>query len=620
MFSWLQQWQKPTKIEEYKVKKHEILSEKVMISPKSIAITKSTTVLVSGGGDNNLFQHYQQQQEPQPLLATSAASIALSTELTKSWNQHHANHSNSILNVSVSSSSIRSKQSHSSMISISNSSPPRHSSSHSTTTSNVSHHDTLTSHYIPTSIHTSPKRQANPLSTSVSVSGDLLHDTHMFVPSPVSLPSSNTPTQVATDTVSSDTAHSNSPIAAMSSSLPTITTTMPSEVSMISISKAERSLSEIIYSASLHNNGSHHDILVETDFSSSQQNQPLVLQNSESNDQQLQLAIKDNKLKPVPEQQQQEYSNRNMEPSVDQTISASSHQSDQIPISTNTATTIKRPSYWSFFWYSSTDVNTSITNTETPHHQGSPSMNELEAAGTSSTTNLESSSSLSQDNIYKKDHHQENNIGINDVHKQITSSNNNTTNDVVSPSISLQSTTSPKNIPSIDNPPMISSASTNATASSVQQQQQQQQPVTKKNRRSNYVLPSFQSQFSIPPSTTLNEPISSSNIPASQHFISPQTNTTIPAHTKQASFNAGKLFDKALESFNQFFSPLNKSSDLVTDPESWKQQMKSRFARFIEDMKSDPIGLAEKKVVVIGVHGWFPMKVNIYTYLYFFFY
>jgi hypothetical protein len=117
---------------------------------------------------------------------------------------------------------------------------------------------------------------------------------------------------------------------------------------------------------------------------------------------------------------------------------------------------------------------------------------------------------------------------------------------------------------------------------------------TRRRRRQNQVLPLFRSQYHVPC-------------------------TKMPPNNKPATIttdSGGGLFDRTLLSINHWLqlqqSPSHTLDNdaLILDPSSWKQHIKARFARFIDDMKSDPHDLAGKKVVVIGVHGWFPMKVR----------
>ncbi|KAI9005855.1 hypothetical protein CLU79DRAFT_780720 [Phycomyces nitens] len=96
---------------------------------------------------------------------------------------------------------------------------------------------------------------------------------------------------------------------------------------------------------------------------------------------------------------------------------------------------------------------------------------------------------------------------------------------------------------------------------------------TTKPKKKNVVLPSFQSQFIPIPEAPPPPPPS--------------------------------LFHTTLDAFQNFFNP--KITETI-DPKGWRRRVHARFAQFMSELKEDPAGVAEKKVVVIGVHGWFPMK------------
>ncbi|KAG0164244.1 hypothetical protein DFQ28_010649 [Apophysomyces sp. BC1034] len=85
--------------------------------------------------------------------------------------------------------------------------------------------------------------------------------------------------------------------------------------------------------------------------------------------------------------------------------------------------------------------------------------------------------------------------------------------------------------------------------------------------RKNAVLPTFQSQFSPSP---------------------PSPSTT--------------LLTKALQTINAMFTQAKPDQN---DPGRRRRQSN---ARFINEMKADPKTIGGKKIVVVGVHGWFPMK------------
>ncbi|KAI9310978.1 hypothetical protein BX666DRAFT_1126169 [Dichotomocladium elegans] len=69
-----------------------------------------------------------------------------------------------------------------------------------------------------------------------------------------------------------------------------------------------------------------------------------------------------------------------------------------------------------------------------------------------------------------------------------------------------------------------------------------------------------------------------------------------PAQTSDQDLHQG-LLTKALRAINTMF--------LHTSP---SPRVNRRFVKFVEAMKADPENVANKKFVIIGVHGWFPMK------------
>jgi hypothetical protein len=84
----------------------------------------------------------------------------------------------------------------------------------------------------------------------------------------------------------------------------------------------------------------------------------------------------------------------------------------------------------------------------------------------------------------------------------------------------------------------------------------------------NVVLPSIKSQFVPPPP------------------LPPQT-----------------LFTKALNAISNIFSQYSGTSH--------QHQHQDLVANIIKEMKAHPETVAGKKIVIIGVHGWFPTKVSI---------
>ncbi|KAG0187917.1 hypothetical protein DFQ28_005666 [Apophysomyces sp. BC1034] len=98
---------------------------------------------------------------------------------------------------------------------------------------------------------------------------------------------------------------------------------------------------------------------------------------------------------------------------------------------------------------------------------------------------------------------------------------------------------------------------------------------TKAPKKPNVVLPAFHSQFRLP-----SEP--------------------------QAVSKSVVYFNKTLDILQSILIPPKPENDVV-GPLWWKRRMHTRFSNFVEEMKI-PGGIAGKKIVVVGVHGWFPMK------------
>jgi hypothetical protein len=85
--------------------------------------------------------------------------------------------------------------------------------------------------------------------------------------------------------------------------------------------------------------------------------------------------------------------------------------------------------------------------------------------------------------------------------------------------------------------------------------------------RKNVVLPTFESQF------------------------------TAPATESQPGF-----FNRALSAINSMFTSKTHDQDLF-----WKEN--DHLLSMVESMKKNPQNVANKRIVIVGVHGWFPMKV-----------
>lgn len=94
--------------------------------------------------------------------------------------------------------------------------------------------------------------------------------------------------------------------------------------------------------------------------------------------------------------------------------------------------------------------------------------------------------------------------------------------------------------------------------------------------KNNIVLPTFKSQF----------------------------HSTIPSST--ASQDNLNIFSKAINAINSIFTQQKSTKPINSD--DWQDI--HRLSTMIDSMKSDPENAAGKKIVIIGVHGWFPMKVG----------
>lgn len=65
------------------------------------------------------------------------------------------------------------------------------------------------------------------------------------------------------------------------------------------------------------------------------------------------------------------------------------------------------------------------------------------------------------------------------------------------------------------------------------------------------------------------------------------------------------IFSRAMLAINSIFTQRTKTTTIDSD---WQD---IQLLNMIDLMKNDPDNVAGKKIVIIGVHGWFPMKVTI---------
>lgn len=126
-----------------------------------------------------------------------------------------------------------------------------------------------------------------------------------------------------------------------------------------------------------------------------------------------------------------------------------------------------------------------------------------------------------------------------------------------------------------------------------------QQPPKKKN----FVFPPFESQFLESDAAETNT-ISASNASTS---------------TGTQNSSSSNLIIKAMDAINSILVPA--PAPPVAEEEStsnWiAKRMRAKFSNFVEDIKhytstKDPVqsAMLDKRIVVVGVHGWFPMKVS----------
>lgn len=103
-------------------------------------------------------------------------------------------------------------------------------------------------------------------------------------------------------------------------------------------------------------------------------------------------------------------------------------------------------------------------------------------------------------------------------------------------------------------------------------------------RKKNVVLPLFDSQFTPTETSEVVPPVTSNN-------------------------SSSNMLTKAIDAINSIL--IQPPPDQPEDTSNWlAKRMREKFSSFVEDMKSsDPKTIVDKRIVVVGVHGWFPMKV-----------
>lgn len=127
-----------------------------------------------------------------------------------------------------------------------------------------------------------------------------------------------------------------------------------------------------------------------------------------------------------------------------------------------------------------------------------------------------------------------------------------------------------------------------------------QQPPKKKN----FVFPPFESQF------LENDAAETNTIAAS--------NASTTTSTQNNNNSSSNLITKAMDAINAILIPAPAPPAEEESTSNWiAKRMRAKFSNFVEDIKQytstkDPVqsAMLDKRIVVVGVHGWFPMKVS----------
>lgn len=98
--------------------------------------------------------------------------------------------------------------------------------------------------------------------------------------------------------------------------------------------------------------------------------------------------------------------------------------------------------------------------------------------------------------------------------------------------------------------------------------------------------------------------------PFDSQFISTEPSEVA---VQQQPTNNSNMLIKAIDAINSIL--IQSPPDQPEDTSNWiAKRMRAKFSHFVEDMKSlDPKTIIDKRIVVVGVHGWFPMKVSMYN-------
>ncbi|CEP15927.1 hypothetical protein [Parasitella parasitica] len=117
-------------------------------------------------------------------------------------------------------------------------------------------------------------------------------------------------------------------------------------------------------------------------------------------------------------------------------------------------------------------------------------------------------------------------------------------------------------------------------------------------KKKNFVFPPFESQF------LENDAV--------------ETNTISTSNASTITNSSSNLITKAMDAINSILIPTAPTTPSAEEDStsSWiAKRMRAKFSNFVEDLKQstaikDPVqsAMMDKRIVVVGVHGWFPMK------------
>lgn len=143
-------------------------------------------------------------------------------------------------------------------------------------------------------------------------------------------------------------------------------------------------------------------------------------------------------------------------------------------------------------------------------------------------------------------------------------------------------------------------------------------------------LHKVKSTSSLQPITTTTQSLRSSTSVSSLHHVLPKIkNQVLPSFDSQfinayhepslttstSKASSTNFLTKAMDTINSIL--IQPPPDKPDDTSNWiANRMKAKFSNFVDDLKlhtssNKPSVMMDKRIVVIGVHGWFPMKVCI---------